>query len=84
MPDEDHATCDPAFLANGEMPLEAILKDPAEQSVHDEAGSLLGLVRYRLHPEQRVTGLGKLLADGIPVPPSTAPPPHPGAAQTRQ
>ena len=55
------------ILAKAEVQLEAILKDPAQQSVHEDAITLLGLVRYRLHPEQREAELGKLLAEGAGV-----------------
>lgn len=61
---EPNQTYNPAFLGQAEVQLEAILKDPAERSVHDDAESQLGFVRYRLHPEQRLSELGKLLAAG--------------------
>jgi len=55
------------ILSKAEAQLEAILKDPELQSVHDDALALLGLVRYRLHPEQREIELGKLLAEGAGI-----------------
>ncbi len=54
----------PVFLAKAEVQLEAILKDPAQQSMHDAALSLIGLVRYYLHPQEREAELGKALAEG--------------------
>jgi len=62
----DGQTYNPAYLAKAEAQLEAILNDPAQQSVHDDAEVLLGLVNYRLHPDQRKAELGKLLAGGKP------------------
>jgi len=61
---EQGQTFNEDFLAQAEVQLEAILKDPAERSVQDDAESLLGLVRYRLHPDQRKAELGRLLAEG--------------------
>ena len=61
---EANQTYNPAFLAKAEVQLEAILHDPAQRSVHDDAESLLGLVRYRLHPDQRLSELGKRLGGG--------------------
>lgn len=57
-------THNPEYLAKAEVQLEAILKDPAQKSMHDAAESVLGLVRYYLHPEQREAELGKALAEG--------------------
>ena len=57
-------TFDPALLAKAEAQLEAILKDSEQQSMHDDADSLLSFVNYRLHPAQRATELGKVLAEG--------------------
>jgi hypothetical protein len=57
----------PALLAKAEVQLEAILKDPAEQSIHEDAITLLGLVQYRLHPEQREAELGRLLGGGAGI-----------------
>lgn len=61
---EENQTYNPVYLAKAEVQLEAILKDPAQRSVHDDAESLLGLVRYRLHPDQRLSELGTLLGGG--------------------
>jgi hypothetical protein len=61
---EANKTYNLAVLAQAETQLEAILKDPELQSVHADAASLLGLVNYRLHPQQRFSELGKLLAEG--------------------
>lgn len=55
------------YLAQAEVQLVAILKDPAQRSVYDDAESLLGLVRYRLEPEQRKAELAKRLAKGSGV-----------------
>jgi len=61
---EENQTYNPVYLAKAEVQLEAILKDPAQRSVHDDAESLLGLVRCRLHPDQRLSELGTLLGGG--------------------
>jgi hypothetical protein len=61
---EENQTYNPAILAKAEVQLEAILKDPTQRPVHDDAESLLGFVRYRLHPKQRKSELSKLLAEG--------------------
>jgi len=55
------------ILAKAEVQLEAILKDPDQQAMHEDATTLLGLVEYRLHPEQREAELGKLLAEGAGI-----------------
>ena len=51
-------------LAKAEARLEAIMNDPGNRSVRQDAESLLGLVRYHLRPEQRQHELGRLLAQG--------------------
>ena len=61
---EANKTFNLAVLAQAETQLEAILKDPELQSVHADAASMLGLVDYRLHPQQRAAALGKVLAEG--------------------
>jgi hypothetical protein len=64
---EPDQTYYPPLLAKAEVQLEAILKDPALRSVHDDAKVMLGLVDYRLHPEQREAELGRLLAEGAGI-----------------
>ena len=60
-------TYNSALLAKAETQLQSILKDPSQQSVHDDARTLLGLVEYRLHPDQRKAELAKALAEGAGV-----------------
>ena len=66
----ENKTHNPAYLAKAETQLQAILQDPAQQSMHAAAESLLGFVRFYLHPEQRETELGNRLAAGGPNPTS--------------
>ena len=64
----ENRTHNPVYLAKAEVQLQAILKDPTQQSIHAAAESLLGFVRFYLHPEQRETELGNRLAGGGPNP----------------
>lgn len=54
----------PVVLAKAEDWLKAMMNDPKNRSVRQDAESLLGFVRYHLHPEQRQHELGRLLARG--------------------
>jgi hypothetical protein len=64
---EPDQTYYPPLLAKAEVQLEAILKDPEQHAMHEGATTLLGLVEYRLHPEQREAELSKLLAEGAGI-----------------
>jgi tetratricopeptide (TPR) repeat protein len=49
-------------LDAAEAQLQYVLADPSLASLHDAAQRLLGLVRFRLHPEDRALELGSALA----------------------
>jgi hypothetical protein len=57
-------TYNPIVLAQAETWLKQIVGDPKQRAVRKDAQSLLSLVVFHLHPEQRQHELGRLLARG--------------------
>ncbi len=59
---------DMVSLAQADNELHRILSDKALAAMHPAASRLRGFVRFRLHPNERVTELGRLLVSKRPGP----------------